>query len=109
MLIQSSTVTASSTQRTLTTQRILQLKTTCIGEELLQLEDCALSETELLRLLMLLKVGLDVRDRKYRFHTYKDCFLGCDAVKCFLASGDAKTTQQSIAICNELILYGYIK
>lgn len=52
---------------------------------------------------------MDVRDRKYRMKVYKACFLGSDAVRCFLASGDAKTVSQSVAICDLLILYGFIE
>jgi hypothetical protein len=41
--------------------------------------------------------------------TYKSCFLGSDAVRCLLASGDAKSVQQSVLVCDLLILYGFIE
>ena len=81
----------------------------CIGEELIANLDVVLSEHELQRLVTLLRVGVDVRDRKYRMKPYRSCFLGSDAVRCFLASGDAKSVAQSIVICDLLIYMGFIE
>lgn len=50
-----------------------------------------------------------MRDRKHRMRVFKACFLGSDAVRCFLASGDAKSVPQALAICDMLILYGFIE
>ena len=45
------------------------------------------NEVELKGLAEVLKTGLDIKDRKYRFKTYKTCFKGDDAVKFMIMNG----------------------
>jgi len=33
------------------------------------------------------RTGVDIKNRKYRFRTYKQCFLGSEAVRWFLQQG----------------------
>ena len=70
--------------------------------------DTSISELYLARLAMKLRVGVDVRDRKKNMRTYKSVFLGSDAVKCFLAGGDAAHTLEAIGLLDLLIEWGYI-
>ena len=53
-----------------------------------------------------LKQGLEVKDRQYRLRTYKQVFLGSDAVKFFLAEKYAANLPDAIALGSELMAAG---
>ncbi len=45
------------------------------------------TDAELKELGEILKNGLDIKDRKYRFKTYPSCFIGSDCVKFLIMNG----------------------
>lgn len=48
-----------------------------------------------------MKAGLEIKDRSWRFRTYKQCFLGSEAVKWLRdSSGQCKDTEHAIMIGN---------
>eukprot|EP00954_Amorphochlora_amoebiformis_P016138 1265232-Amorphochlora_amoeboformis.AAC.1 len=46
----------------------------------------------------LLKKNLDIRDRSYHFKTYKDCFVGKEAITWMVAMRHARTRKQAVDI-----------
>ncbi|DBA68959.1 TPA: class-I pyridine nucleotide-disulfide oxidoreductase [Trebouxia sp. C0005] len=53
-----------------------------------------------------LKQGLEVKDRRYRLKTYKQVFLGTDAVNFFLAEKYATNIADAVALGSELMAAG---
>eukprot|EP01035_Chromulina_nebulosa_P018189 gene18189-23850_t len=71
--------------------------------------DIDISELQLNKLTRILRLGVDIQDRRRTIRTYKQCFIGSEAVKCLVASGDAKTNNEAKVLINILIEYGYIR
>lgn len=46
----------------------------------------------------LLKHGVEVRDRKYRLSTYKNCFIGKEAVDFFIENGYSITREDAVQL-----------
>ena len=55
-----------------------------------------------------LQTNLDIRDRKYHCKTYKECFIGLDAVAYMISSGLAANEEAAIALGNRLIDSNYL-
>lgn len=53
-----------------------------------------------------LKQGLEVKDRRFRLKTYKQVFLGTDAVKFFLAEKYVANIADAVALGSELMAAG---
>ena len=47
--------------------------------------------------------GVEVKDRKYQLKTYKDCFVGSEAVKFLIESGHASSFKEAEVIANTLM------
>lgn len=56
------------------------------------------SELDLNELVMRFKKNVSIKDRRYRLHTYKDVFVGTDAVQWMVTSGLAETRQDAVKI-----------
>eukprot|EP00123_Amoebidium_parasiticum_P021753 comp73140_c0_seq1/m.48180 comp73140_c0_seq1/g.48180 ORF comp73140_c0_seq1/g.48180 comp73140_c0_seq1/m.48180 type:complete len:267 (-) comp73140_c0_seq1:371-1171(-) len=56
-----------------------------------------------------LRERLDIRNRKYRFVTYRDCFVGCEAVSAMIDNGYAQDREDAIRLGNLLVQEGYIE
>jgi hypothetical protein len=41
--------------------------------------------------------GVEIKDRKYRLSTYKQCFVGSEAVDFLVASGAAETREDQFS------------
>eukprot|EP00958_Prasinococcus_capsulatus_P015433 scaffold1643_cov390-Prasinococcus_capsulatus_cf.AAC.12 len=54
-----------------------------------------------------LRTGVETKDREYRLRTYKDCFLGSDAVMWLLKNTEARTVRHAIHLGNKLIAQGF--
>lgn len=44
------------------------------------------------------KKNVSVKDRRYRFKTYKKCFVGSDAVQWMVSSGTAETREDAVTL-----------
>ena len=44
------------------------------------------------------KAGIDIKDRKYHLKTYKQCFVGCDAVTWFVEHGYATSRKDAVKL-----------
>ena len=56
-----------------------------------------------------LESALDIKDRKYRFKTYKSCFIGSDAVKKIIELGFALNVDGAVYFGNQLIHHNIIE
>ena len=54
-------------------------------------------------LLKSLRAGVEVKDRKYRLKTYKECFVGTDAVDYLIESDAAKSRQDAVRLVQPLV------
>ena len=50
-----------------------------------------------------LQRNLDIRDRRYKFKTYKQCFIGADAIKVMISLNLASNVDEAIVFGNKLI------
>ena len=50
-----------------------------------------------------LQTNLDIRDRRYKFKTYKKCFIGTEAIKVIIKLNLASNGDDAIAFGNKLI------
>lgn len=53
-----------------------------------------------------LKAGLEIKDRRWRLRTYKQVFLGTDAVNFFLSSNNAANVTDAVLLGSELMAQG---
>jgi hypothetical protein len=70
-----------------------------------------ISESQLIKLKNILLVGVESRDRTSMFGItkgYSNCFVGGEAIRAMIASGQASNKDEGVACCNFLIEYGYI-
>ncbi len=64
------------------------------------------SQLELDELSRMMREGLDIRDRKYRFRTYRKCFVGTEACQWLVAAEIASDYEQAVLIGNMLLRRG---
>lgn len=64
-------------------------------------------EESLSKLAEQLSANLLIKDRQYRMKTYKNAFLGTDAVAFLLSMGSAKTEAEALEIGNKLMQMGF--
>lgn len=55
-----------------------------------------------------LEQGLEVKDRRYHLKSYKNCFVGSDAVQFMVSSGLTSTEEDALLLGNLLLDAGYI-
>lgn len=55
------------------------------------------------------RAAVDVRDRKYRFVTYKQCFVGSHAVQALVAGAVARNKQDAVRLGQILLDAGVIE
>jgi hypothetical protein len=69
-----------------------------------------ISESQLIKLKNILLVGVEARDRSTLFGvvSFNNCFVGSEAIRAMIASGQASDKDEGIALCNFLIEYGYV-
>lgn len=60
-------------------------------------------------LAQLLRDKVEIADRSYRFRTYKNCFLGRDAVKVLVEEKVAENEEEALLLGNLLLENGYIQ
>lgn len=60
--------------------------------------DASASDLDLNQLVSHFKKNVSIKDRRYRFTTYKDVFVGADAVQWMVTSGIAETRQDAVKI-----------
>ena len=48
------------------------------------------------------RANVDIKDRKYRLKTYKQCFVGSDGVDYLLETGHAKTREDAVLLGRSL-------
>ncbi|EGD80540.1 mercuric reductase [Salpingoeca rosetta] len=65
-------------------------------------------DDELDSIVMRLEQGLEVKDRRYRLKSYKNCFVGSDAVALMMSSGITNTEEDAVLLGNVLLDAGYI-
>ena len=53
-----------------------------------------------------LKAGLEIKDRRWRLRTYKQVFLGTDAVNFFLSNNYAANVTDAVLLGSELMAQG---
>eukprot|EP01084_Bolivina_argentea_P017534 32752_1 len=56
-----------------------------------------------------LKQHLDIKDRRWHLRTYKQCFIGSEAVETMIIANIANNEQQAIIVGNRLIQYNIIE
>merc|ERR1712228_736843 len=61
------------------------------------------------RLAMKLKTELDIKDRTWNLDTYRDCFVGSDAVAAIIKLGFAENEEDAIKFGSDWIKCGVIK
>lgn len=66
-------------------------------------------EEKLAKVAEQLSANLLVKDRQYRMKTYKNAFLGTDAVSFLTSMGHAKTEAEALDIGNKLMEMGFFK
>lgn len=58
------------------------------------------------------KAGVEIQDRKYRFTTYKKCFIGKEAVSVMVQEGLASSREEAVqlgqSIMTELSLFEHV-
>ena len=57
----------------------------------------------------LLERRLDIKNRKYYFHEYKNCFIGSEAVKSIMDLELATNEDESLAFGRELLEKGLVR
>ena len=50
-----------------------------------------------------LQTNLDIRNRRFKFKTYKQCFIGLDAIKVMISLNLASNENEAIVLGNKLI------
>mmetsp|Transcript_43013 Transcript_43013/g.69312 ORF Transcript_43013/g.69312 Transcript_43013/m.69312 type:complete len:513 (-) Transcript_43013:75-1613(-) len=53
------------------------------------------------------ETGLDIKDRKYHFKKYEQCFVGSEAVSWIVSSGFAKNRADAVILGNAVMRKGY--
>ena len=53
-----------------------------------------------------LKAGLEIKDRRWRLRTYKQVFLGTDAVNFFISNNYAANVTDAVLLGSELMAQG---
>lgn len=49
------------------------------------------------------RANVDIKDRKYRLKTFKQCFIGSEAVDYLLETGHAQTREDAVTLGRSLV------
>mmetsp|Transcript_12443 Transcript_12443/g.31899 ORF Transcript_12443/g.31899 Transcript_12443/m.31899 type:complete len:717 (-) Transcript_12443:252-2402(-) len=67
------------------------------------------TEKEVVELAHAMSIQLDIRDRTYLLSTYRNCFIGEEAVKWLIAAKHAKDEKQALVLGNRILDLGLIE
>lgn len=74
----------------------------CFGDKMI-------AESEFQQLRQILASELKIKNRKFHFKTYNNCFLGSDAVNCLSSYIPGGSQTEAVAVGNQLCEYGVIR